>query len=105
MLMWPRWKQIFLTVTAVLLFPLSLLVLLVCYVVCVVLATIAGFFIGPCLVADYFQCHTCFSIILCPLSMVLGAIVSLFGSFGYGIYLLLHVLVAYWSIIVDVMRY
>lgn len=91
--------------TAVLLFPLSLLLLLVCYVVCVVMATIAGFFIGPCFVADYFQCHTCVSIIFCPLSMVLGAIASLFGSFGYGIYLLLQVLAVYWSIIVEVMRY
>lgn len=37
--------------------------------------------------------------------MVLGAIASLFGSFGYGIYLLLQVLAVYWSIIVEVMRY
>jgi hypothetical protein len=53
---WARWQQLFLAIVMIIFFPVSLCVLIAAYLCGIVITAIIGFFCGPCVANQSFNC-------------------------------------------------
>lgn len=92
----PVWRRILLGVLMFLLFPLVLAILLAIALLGAIIASIVGFFCGPLILLSQIEClHNICCCVVCPLLMVIGGLIGLFGGLGYCFYLLLSILGLY----------